>query len=310
MSATSSSRRLFALLTFEVPSFAKRVLPWGLRYRLRRLRAMLLSLGVPHETEFVQPREEVEASACMSIIVGIRDAPAVTRRCLGSLERYAPKSEIILVDDASVLLETLTVISDLSIRNGWKVVRHQKPLGHSRACEAGARFATRPYLCLLNSDTVVSPWSWRAAKEAFDTDERIAVTGPSTSYGARRQAIPRAMYCRHYWSDGQISAFAHQYLATQPKLSWMDVPAVGGFAFFIRKSVWEELGGFDPNLPDYGNENELCKRITRRGLRIVWTRNSYIHHLGAETYSRTGEAALHEKWSGACDYIKHKHGSL
>ena len=42
-------------------------------------------------------------------------------RCLASLEKYAPESEIILVDDASGLAETLQAILHFSARNGWKV---------------------------------------------------------------------------------------------------------------------------------------------------------------------------------------------
>ena len=37
----------------------------------------------------------------MSIIVPIHDAPVTLQRCLASLDRYASKSEIILVDDSS-----------------------------------------------------------------------------------------------------------------------------------------------------------------------------------------------------------------
>jgi GT2 family glycosyltransferase len=87
------------------------------------------------------------------------------------------------------------------------------------------------------------------------------------------------------------------------------LPDVGGFALFIRRSVWEECGGFDPNLPHYGNEVELCKRISKQGWRIVWTRNSYIHHLGGQSYSSPayGKEFTFSSSQQAQEYIDRKH---
>jgi GT2 family glycosyltransferase len=64
----------------------------------------------------------------------------------------------------------------------------------------------------------------------------------------------------------------------------LDLPWVSGFAFFIRRSLWEQIGGFDQKLPDYGNEVELCNRVAANGYRMAWIRNSYIHHFGQQSY--------------------------
>jgi len=308
MPAASSFERSTRLLTWAAPLSVRRIIPPATRRRLSWLRVRLLSLGLSRHMEFVQPTEETEASASVSIIVPIHDAPSATRRCLGSLERYAPKSEIILVDDGSVHAETLAVIRDFSVRNGWKVVRHEQPLGHSRACEAGARLATHPYLCLLNSDTVVSPWCWRGPKEAFEIDPKIGVVGPSSSLSGNGQTVPRACYCRHYWNDSQICAFAKDLVANCPDPPSVDLPWVAGFALFVRRDLWEEMGGFDADLPDYANEAELCKHASKLGYRSVWVRNSYIHHLGGQSYGAQGEAAICSRERAGRRYIARKYG--
>ena len=288
-------------------SVLKKLLPAALRAFLRDVRAAVLSLGLPSGKTTEQPENEREASRAMSVVVAICDAPELVSRCLGSLERYAPKSEIILVDDGSMLPETRALIEDFRSRNGWSVVRHERPKGHSRSCEAGARLATRPYLCLLNSDTVITPWSWSAAKEAFESDQRIGITGPSTSHAPTAQAIRRAQHCRHYWSDNQIWAFARQYVSNCPRRPWLDMSGVSGFAFFVRRSLWEELGGFDLSLPDYGNECEFCQRAGERGWRIVWTQDSYIHHFGHGSYGRLGEGVIGRLTHAAQAYIDGKY---
>src|SRR5437016_2792298 len=121
------------------------------RETARRVRAALLSLDLPRSAESPQPKSEIQASGSMSVIVAVKDSPEVLLRCLLSLEKYAPQSEVILVDDGSELRETLVMIESFQTRNGWIIARHEKPRGHSKSCETGARLATRAYLCLLNS---------------------------------------------------------------------------------------------------------------------------------------------------------------
>jgi GT2 family glycosyltransferase len=72
--------------------------------------------------------------------------------------------------------------------------------------------------------------------------------------------------------------------------------------------LWEELGGFDPDLPDYGNEIALCKRIVAKGYRAVWVRNSYIHHLGEQSYGGTiGAEGIVARIRAAELYTEHRH---
>ena len=222
----------------------RKYIPESIKKRYRLIRAKLLSIGLTLCGTFEQPKDEVEASKDISVVVAIHDSPEVTQRCLESIAKYGANAEIILVDDGSQLQETTDLIQNYEQRNGWIVFKHSTALGHSRSCEAGSRLATRPYLCFLNSDTVVTPWSWRGAKEAFDSDPQIAVTGPTTSCASTKQTVRRAEYCRHYWTNDQICAFTERYISKQPPRSWVDLPAVDGFAFFIRRAIWEEFGGF------------------------------------------------------------------
>ncbi len=245
----------------------------------------------------------------MSIVVAVHDALEDTRRCLNSLEIFGGKAEVIIVDDGSKLESVKSLLDDFCSRNGWKLVRQAVPLGHSRASEAGVSVSTRPYVCLLNSDTVITPHSWMGIARAFDESPQIAVVGPSTSYTPTPQTVWRAYYCCPYWSDGEIWRFTEKYVARNKQEPVVDLPWAGGFAFFVRRAIWDKLGGFDKNLPDYGNELEFCRRLTQNGLRIVWSKASYIHHLGAASYGKTlGFKAISERRQQADSYIQKKLG--
>ena len=275
------------IVRLRIPALCRRALPDPVRNALRELRVRILMRGFRNHIMVEQSAEDALASQAMSIIVPIDDSPAVTRRCMTSLEKYARTAEIILIDDGSELVETRSLIREFVDRNGWKLIQHQNPLGHSVACEAGVKVGKKPYLCLLNSDTVVTPSCWRLVKEAFERDDNIAVVGPSTSHSGNIQALSVAWHLRNHWSDNQICDFALRLLAESKDPIVEDLAWASGSAFFIRRSAWDRLGGFDRNLPDYGNELELCRRAAAIGYRRVWIRNAYIHHLGGQSYGKT-----------------------
>jgi GT2 family glycosyltransferase len=291
--------------SLHIPRFLKRLLPRPVIAGLIDLKRKVLARDFSPDIEIEQSIEDGQASASMSIVVPIHDAPTVTRRCLASLEKYAPKSEIVLVDDASILAETLEMIRHFSSRNRWKVIRHEKPLGHSEGCRAGSNLATRPYLCLLNSDTVVTPWCWRLIKEVFERDQKIGVAGPSSSNTGNPQSLELAEFLGPSWNDNQICAFAKRLLTQFKEPVVMELTWVTGNAFFIRRSLWEQVGGFDRNLPDYGNEIELCGRIAEKGYRLAWVCNCYIHHFGRQSYRDTlGDEGIRERIRAAEIYTR------
>jgi GT2 family glycosyltransferase len=285
------------------------MIPEWFREYYRAVRARTLSIGLRTDGSFSLTEAERRASEAISVIVAVHDAPEVTRRCLRSLERFGGHAEVIIVDDGSKLESVKHMVDDFCSRNGWKPVRHHAALGHSRASEAGVLVSTRPYVCLLNSDTVITPRSWLGMLRTFEADSKIAISGPSTSHTFGPQRVTRASHCRHYWSDEQIWCFAEKYVAQNRQEPLRDLPMVGGFAFFVRRTVWDALQGFDKNLPDYGNETEFCQRVIRSGYRIVWSKAGYIHHLGGESYGRTlGFRKIRERCLEADLYIQEKEG--
>jgi GT2 family glycosyltransferase len=275
---------------------------------MRRMRAKIVTRGLSRDRVFEQSAADKLASAAMSIIVPIHDAPMVTRRCLASLERYAAEADIVLVDDGSKLPETVATIGEYSHRNGWKVISKGAATGHSAACWTGTKLASRPYLCLLNSDTVITPWCWRPILKAFQMNPTIGVVGPYTSRSSNRQTLAVAQDCRFEWNDSQICSYAERLRHARLFSSTKDLPWAAGFAFFIRLNLWQELGGFDQSLADYGNELDLCKRIRNCGYRIVCARRSYIHHFAAQSYGQLmNQDEVHKRKLAGIQYVLQKH---
>ncbi len=267
-------------------SFIKSVVPEKSRKKYRYWRARLLSIGLSQSTNYSLAAEEIKASAAISVIVPIHDAPDVTERCLASLERNAGDAEVIIIDDGSKQSRTLQIINRAVARRGWSVFRRDNPSGHSRACERGAEMAQRNYLCFLNSDTVVTPFSWAGIVKVFNDDPNVGVVGPSTSRTSTIQSVRRAELCCPFWSDAQIDDFAFKYTTKNKGSATVDLDFAGGFSFYITRPAWDAGGGFDPALKNYGNETDLCQRLKRKGFTISWTKESYIHHFGESSFKQ------------------------
>lgn len=284
------------------------MIPDSIKKQYRWLRAKVLSFGLKSSKPVSQSAEELRASSNVSVIVPIHDAYDVVIRCLHSLKKFGGEAEIILVDDGSRQPETVKVIDVFAKANNWRLIRNEMAEGHSRACEQGATCASRDYICLLNSDTVLTQHVWAGVVEAFESDASVAVVGPSTSMTCTRQRVRRAECCRLFWTDDQICSFAEKYVAKIANSEMVELLSIGGFAFFIRKSVWDEVGGFDHRLDDYGNESDLCITLRSLGYHFMWTRRSYIHHIGQQSYGlQHTHRQLLERRLRAKGYIDSKH---
>ena len=116
---------------------SRQLIPEWAKPHCRHLRAKVLSLGLRPRGPFSLGDEDRQVSARMSVIVAVHDAPETTSRCLRSLEVFGGDAEVIVVDDGSRLESTKNLLAGACSRNGWRLIRNDKPLGHSRASEAG-----------------------------------------------------------------------------------------------------------------------------------------------------------------------------
>jgi GT2 family glycosyltransferase len=246
----------------------------------------VLSIGVGELPDPVLSADEMMATQELSVIVPVFNSPIATERCLRSLGRFAGQAEIILVDDGSTDHRARTVVEAFSGRYSWLSRRNSQNNYHSGACRSGALLASRPILCFLNSDTVVTQRSWSLCVQALHHQPVLMAVGPRLSSGFPAQTDRRAALCRQVWSDARVYWYAERlyqhYHRCVPR--YID-SAVSGAALFLRKRDWERVGGFDGCRPHYGNDDDLCVKLTAGGGRIGVCDGAYVHHLGGASAS-------------------------
>jgi hypothetical protein len=85
--------------------------------------------------------------------------------------------------------------------------------------------------------------------------------------------------------------------------------AVTAACMVMRRSTFDELGGFDENLKVAFNDVDLCLRIQRSGYRILWT--PYAELLHHESASRGYEDTPQKRARFLCEaqYMRGKWGN-
>ena len=63
-----------------------------------------------------------------------------------------------------------------------------------------------------------------------------------------------------------------------------DYSCVTAACMIVRRAVFEEVGGFDVDLPTAFNDVDFCIRLRRAGARIVWTPAAELIHHESLTY--------------------------
>lgn len=154
-------------------------------------------------------------------------------------------------------------------------------IGIRIALAAGADF-----IFILNPDIILNADTIRICVDAASADPSIGAINP-IQLTADAHRIDSKFQRAVLEATGYIpAAFRQDEL---PPI--VDTKTLFGAALFLPAQTFKMAGGFDPLFFAYGEEEDFCRRISRKGLRlVVATRSSVIH-------KRTNEG------SGLIDFV-------
>ena len=124
------------------------------------------------------------------------------------------------------------------------------------------------YVCLLNSDTVVSRGWLEGLLEVFNYEENVGAVGPSTSSSRNPQAIGN----KENWQKPELVDFEQEYGKTHQ---------LSGFCLLVSKKAWKDAGGFPEDLGFYGQENVFLNRVQKKGYKTIWRKSVFVYHYGS-----------------------------
>ncbi len=80
-----------------------------------------------------------------------------------------------------------------------------------------------------------------------------------------------------------------------------------GAAFLVRRSAFDQVGGFDEGFFFYAEESDLVARLRQAGWRILYEPSASVVHLGGAS---GGDALFGQLHKSLCRYVRKHHGPL
>lgn len=232
----------------------------------------------------------------VSIVIVSHNQPGYLSCCVDSLleETGYGNYELIIVDHNSTDQDALEYLGNLKLHKKligrFKLLRsNSSTFNYAALCNLGASHASGDFILFLDNDTQIIQKNWLDILIGYMQQQHVAAVGPRLSFPANPYPIldsgPRilgmdALAGGAARADTNVldpGNFGNFQIA-------QDVSALSGSCFLVRKSLFNELLGFDAvNTPRFHATLDFCIRISKHDnrLRMIWTPYSSVaHHKG------------------------------
>lgn len=248
----------------------------------------------------------------VSIVIVSYECREELRRCLAAIEAHAGLPvEVIVVDNAS---RDGSADAAAAASPAPRVLRSTTNEGFARANNRGLQLARAGLVLALNPDTELRPGCLAALRDALRARPDAAAAGPRTlngdgtaqvSFGPplgllaewRQRRLVRGLRRRRPWALREAARLA----ASPSEPFW-----VSGACLLARREALARVSGFDEGFFLYEEDVDLCLRLRRLGLAILFRPEAeVVHHLGRSVAAAATRARLEYHRSHLLYYRKH-----
>ena len=226
--------------------------------------------------------------------------------CLKSVEEAIENidAEIIVVDnnssdDSCEMVKTLFP--------SVKLIENKDNSGFSKGNNIGVTKAKGEHLCILNPDTVIAKDTFSKLIEFADSKDNLGIVGCQLIDGKgiflpeskRNIPIPKIALKKILGDDKDYYA---NHIETN---SIAKVEILVGAFMFLRKSVYEALGGFDEDYFMYGEDIDLSYKVLKAGYNNYYFGETTVIHYKGESTLKDSKYA--KRFYGAMQIFYKKH---
>jgi N-acetylglucosaminyl-diphospho-decaprenol L-rhamnosyltransferase len=257
-----------------------------------------------------QKPENDAAEGSVAVITVSYNSGAVLDAFLDSIPPSRNAHTPIVIVNNSVADHTLSGIAagHLSVA----VYEAEENLGYGSAMNLGATLTSSEWLVIANPDIVLAPGAVDELLRVAATDERIGIVGPliltqtgdvypsARKLPSLRTGIGHALFARVWKTNPWTKSYrADRELPPRQR----DAGWVSGACMFVRRSAYEQLGGFDEKYFMYFEDVDLCARAGRAGWRVVYAPSAKITHSGAHATSTSSKVMVRVHHRSAYVYL-------
>lgn len=223
-----------------------------------------------------------ESQPSVSIIIPTKNSYKILKKCIDSLlEKTTYKSfEIVVVDNQSDETNSLDYLNTIQKDPQITVLKYEKPFNYSAINNFAVQHVKSGLIAFLNNDIEVISPDWLNEMVSHALRKNVGAVGAKLLY-----QNDTLQHCGVIVGLGELAAHSHRFLRKttngyhcRPVLT-QNLSAVTAACMVLRKSVFEEVNGFDEkNLPITYGDVDLCLKIRAKGYLIVWTPFAELYH--------------------------------
>ena len=207
-------------------------------------------------------------------------------QCVDSIIKHTnyPNVEIVIVDNGDLNYSRIPNSSRVKIR----FISYLKQVFNmSEKMNLGVISAFGEFIITFNDDIVIISPNWIDTMLAHFEKEHVGMVGGRLLYPDNTlQHVGMIMvdgFMHHLMSASPANDGGHGNVA----LTARNCLAVTGAAAMIRKSIYLDLGGYDPDFPVDFNDTDLCFKVREAGYSIVYEPACEMYHYHAVSAQRT-----------------------
>ena len=161
---------------------------------------------------------------------------------------------------------------------------------------------------LLHDDSAPAPSCLERLLAAADAHPRTAILGPKALGWHDRRLLLEVGFSIT-GAGRRVTGLERREHDQGQHDDRSEVHAVGSAGMLVRRDVWDALGGFDPQLPLYRDDLDLCWRAWRAGHEVRVVPDAVIHHREASAHGRRADdiATLGPVAQGVVDQHQGEH---
>lgn len=242
----------------------------------------------------------------LSVIILNYNVRYFLEQCILSVQRSLVNidAEIIVIDNNSPD-DSCTMVKKRFPQ--VTLIENKENVGFSKANNQAVKVAKGEYVCILNPDTAVSEDTFLKCIDYAETDTRVGAIGTYLMDGTgnflpeSKRNIPTPKV-----SLLKILGFGKSYYANHlSENETGDVAVLVGAFMFLKRSIYNEVGGFDEDYFMYGEDIDFSYKITKAGYQNKYLGTAQTLHYKGESTQR--DAAYYDRFYGAMQIFYKKH---
>lgn len=261
---------------------------------------------------FYRVKYQQEGSPLVSILIPNKDQKDTLDQCLKSIEARTDYEnyEIIIIENNSTEQETFEYYKQIK-NPKIRVIEWKDEFNYSAINNFGVRHAKGEYLLFLNNDIEVINSDWLGEMLSNCQREEVGAVGAKLYYPDNTVQHAGVIVGIGGVAGSVFVGLKRGYTGYMHRASiQQNLSAVTAACMMVKKSAFEEVGGFEEELKVAFNDIDFCLKIREKGHLIVYDPYVELYHYESKTRGAEDTTEKIRRFQSEIEYMRSHWSSI